>query len=66
MVSDRDVARQLHVEFDYELDVHEVPISMTSFALAPDVFFVTDGVEGLDFTLIAIGDRIQGSRELAS
>ena len=65
VIPNEDVARQLHVEFDYELDIHEVPINMTSFAFAPDVFFVTDGVEGLDFTLIAIGDRIQGSRDLA-
>jgi len=66
VIPNPDVARQLHVEFDYELDIHEVPVNMTSFAFAPDVFFVTDGVEGLDFTLIAIGDRLQGARELAS
>jgi endonuclease G len=66
VIPNEDEARQLQVEFDYELDIHEVPITMTSFAFAPDVFFVTDGVEGLDFTLIAIGDRIQGSRDLAS
>jgi endonuclease G, mitochondrial len=66
VIPTKEIAGQLHAEFDYELDIHEVPISLSAFAFVPEVFFLSDGVEGLDFTLIAIGDRIQGTRELAS
>ena len=61
-----EIARDLHVEFDYELDIYENPLRVSAFAFAPEKFFLTDGVAGLDFTLIAIGERSSGSRELAS
>lgn len=56
---------QLCVEFDYELDVKDNPRGTTTFALDPKVF-IADPVEGLDFTLIAVGTRLSGSEELSS
>lgn len=61
-----ELAAQLRVEFDYELDIHESPIAASTFAFAPQIFFVTDDVRGLDFTLIAVGERLSGARELAA
>jgi endonuclease G, mitochondrial len=61
-----EFAGQLRVEFDYELDIQENPIPASSFSFAPQTFFLTDDVRGLDFTLIAIGDRTSGARDLAN
>lgn len=60
-----EFAGQLRVEFDYELDIQENPILASSFSFAPETFFLTDDVRGLDFTLIAIGGRTSGARDLA-
>jgi len=59
-----EAARDLVAEFDYELDDSDNPISKTVFSFDPGVFFITDGIEGLDFTLIAIGKRAAGAGEL--
>src|SRR5262245_57981505 len=60
-----EAARDLRVEFDFELDVRDNPLGKTSFTFDPAVLFVTDPVEGLDFTLIALGERVAGTRELS-
>jgi endonuclease G, mitochondrial len=52
-------------EFDYEYGLDGVPLAITRFAFAPAACFVTDGIGGLDFTLIALGDRLSGTRKLA-
>jgi endonuclease G len=59
------MARDLAAEFDFELDVRDNPLGKTSFAFDPDALFITDSVEGLDFTLIALGDRLSGTRTLS-
>jgi len=58
-------AKNFRVQFDYELDVNDSILPVTSFALDPDKFFLTDPTENLDFTIIAIGERIQGEKTLA-
>lgn len=60
-----EAARDLCAEFDFELDIRDSPLGKTNFAFDPGVLFVTDPVEGLDFTLIAIGDRLSGPRQLS-
>lgn len=52
------------VEFDYEIDLNDRPRSISRFAFDPERCFVTDGIEGLDFTLIAIGAKMAGPRKL--
>ena len=53
-------------EFDYELDVDNQPLTVTRFALAPDQFFLTDDRDNLDYTVVALGQRLAGNRDLAS
>ena len=60
-----EAARNLRAEFDFELDIRDNPLAKTSFTFDPGALFVTDPVEGLDFTLIAIGDRQSGPRVLS-
>src|SRR3990172_12041511 len=53
------------VEFNYELTVMGCPKRTTRFALAPDVFFMSSPQEDLDFTIVAIGNRVTGKNELS-
>ncbi len=57
VISSSQTARNLCIEFDYELDPSAQPRGPTRFALDPSVFFVTDPVAGLDYTLIAVGQK---------
>lgn len=57
-------AESFVAEFDYELDGLRRNRLVSSFAFDPDHCFVTDGIDGLDFTLIGIGARRSGSRAL--
>jgi endonuclease G len=53
------------VEFNYELGVMGCPKAVTRFALAPNDFFVSSPQEDLDFTIVAIGNRVSGKGELS-
>lgn len=57
-------AESFVAEFDYELDGLRRNRLVSSFVFDPDYCFVTDGIDGLDFTLIGIGARRSGSRSL--
>ena len=57
-------ARQFCLEFDYELDSTRQPKAVSRYALDPDALFVSDSVNGLDYTLIAVGNKVSGSRSL--
>ncbi|MGB8315428.1 MAG: DNA/RNA non-specific endonuclease [Aestuariivirga sp.] len=52
------------VEFDYEKDANDLDRPVTSFDLDPGRCFLHDPVERLDYTVIALGKRLQGSRDL--
>lgn len=58
-----DQVPHLIVEFDYEQDLSGVFREVSRFRLDPDVF-VTDPVEGLDFTIVGVGPRIIGPEPL--
>jgi endonuclease G, mitochondrial len=60
-----DHASALCIEFDYELDPAHSPKGPTRFSLDPTTFFITDDENDLDYTLIAVGDRLSGPRRLA-
>ena len=64
VISSSQTARNLCIEFDYELDPAAQPRGPTRFALDPSVFFVTDPVAGLDYTLIAVGQKLSGPKRL--
>lgn len=57
-------AERLQVQFDYEYDLSDRVRDFSEFFFDPDICFVSDGIEGLDFTLIGVGERRSGSRAL--
>jgi len=52
------------VQFDFELDDSGFDRAPTVFALDPARCFVFSPIEALDFSLVALGDRIAGSKRL--
>ena len=48
-------------QFNYEKDLEGLEKQVTAFRLDPNQFFFTDGVEGLDVTVVAIGALATGS-----
>jgi endonuclease G len=66
VIPEAAAARELCLEFDFELDLRDNPVGRTVFALDPDLVFLTDPVTGLDFTLVGVGERLAGVRDLAS
>jgi endonuclease G len=64
VIPTREAAAQMVVEFDYESSSDGVASPITTFSFDPDKCFVFDPIDGLDFTLIALGTRLQGSKGL--
>ena len=64
VIGSSQAARQLCLEFEYELDSARQPKTVSRYLLDPDALFVTDPVSGLDYTLIAVGNRVNGSGSL--
>ncbi len=61
-----EAAQELRAEFDYEADDSGVERPVTRFVFDPAACFVTDPMQALDFTLIAIGERVSGGKEIAT
>jgi len=59
-----EVASRMAVEFAYERDTADQPVQPTRYALAPSDLFVADGLDDLDYTLVAIGSKLGGPGEL--
>lgn len=59
----QDAAR-FQIQFDYERDRLNELRMPTSYLLDPTLCFVTDGIDGLDYTLVGIGERRRGPRLL--
>lgn len=57
-------AGQLCAEFDFELNLTGRPVEPSRFAFSPSDFFLTDPVDDLDYTLVAVGPRISGPKVL--
>ena len=57
-------ARRFQVQFDYEQDGMNAIRTPSAFAFDPELCFVTDGIEGLDYTLIGVGRQISGPKKL--
>lgn len=54
------------VEFDYQTDARGNRMPVTRFRLDPNAFYLTDERDDLDYTLIAIGERLEGACSLES
>jgi endonuclease G len=63
VIEDPQAARELLVELDYELDADGHPRPLTRFTFDPDTFFLTSPQNDLDFTIVALGRRVLGTRE---
>ena len=53
-------------EFDYERDIFGSMLKVTRFVFAPDLCFLTNGKDHLDYTVVALGNRVSGEKDLAS
>ncbi len=64
---DKDTTREFLIEFNYEMNAMNTRKEVTRFALAPNVFYMDKYNEefGLDFAVVAVGERFNGSGELA-
>jgi len=60
VINSKEDAAQFELEFNYEKDYRRTPVVNTRFRLNPEAFFVTSERDDLDFTLVAIGDKISG------
>jgi endonuclease G len=59
-------ARDTTIDFNFELDPARRSVAPTRFALDPDRCFITAEEDDLDFTIVAIGARIEGNSDLAT
>lgn len=65
VIPSAEFARQLAIDFDYEVDLTGNRRSVTRFRFDPSVFVTDpDSQDGLDFTVTAVGDRLQGNLPL--
>lgn len=58
-------ANNFLIEFNYELDYNNKPKEVTRFELDPSTFFVSSPIDDLDYTIIAVGNRIDGKLSIA-
>jgi endonuclease G len=66
VIQDATFAKTCEVEFNVEVDARGRSRPVTRFALAPEKFCETDRRTHMDFTVLALGDRISGSRTVAN
>ncbi len=65
VIPDAAAARRLVVEFDYERDLAGNLRRASRFAIDPTLFLTdTDAQTGLDYTLVAVGNRLSGPSRL--
>ncbi|GHF50117.1 endonuclease G [Deinococcus metalli] len=66
VLEDVAAAGDAWAQFNYELGEDAIPRTPDVYALRPDLFFHAVSWEGLDFTLVAVGDRLSGTGSLAA
>ncbi len=64
VIESPEMSDALMVQFDYEAADDGTARPVTSFAFDPEACFVSDPIEGLDYTLVAVGARLSGSKSL--
>ncbi|RDC62882.1 DNA/RNA non-specific endonuclease [Adhaeribacter pallidiroseus] len=60
VIQNKEQAKSFLLEFDYELDSKRKVLPFTRFKLDPDKLFLSDSEDDLDFTLVAVGERVDG------
>ncbi|MBN3760747.1 DNA/RNA non-specific endonuclease [Burkholderia sp. Ac-20365] len=66
VIPSANIATQMVVQFDYETTGDGVASPTTTFPLDPGTCFISDPIDLLDFTLVAIGPRLSGPKTLQS
>lgn len=61
VIKDEKRAKECRVEFNYERLHRKTSRDVTIFEFDPEKFFVTDERDHMDFTVIALGDRVDGT-----
>jgi endonuclease G len=64
VIPSAEIAALTLIEFDYETDFEGLAKKATVYTLDPGRFFMTDDIEKLDFTLVAIGKKRSGAGDL--
>jgi endonuclease G, mitochondrial len=66
VIESSEEARVATVDFNFELDPSRRSTPPTRFALDPDRCFITAEEDDLDFTVVAVGARLEGDSQLAA
>jgi endonuclease G len=66
VISSAGLAQDFLVEFDFEKDVAGQNRAVTTFELDPVRLYAFDTVERLDYTVIALGKKVAGARDLST
>ncbi|MYR07877.1 hypothetical protein GTV32_16930 [Gordonia sp. SID5947] len=64
VIEDESAAAEFSIQFDYQLGLDDLPEPVSEFRLAPSSFFWSSRVDELDVSLVAVGNRITGDRDL--
>ncbi|MFV8054578.1 DNA/RNA non-specific endonuclease [Mycobacterium sp. 48b] len=64
VIADAQSAASTSIQFNYQLDIDDVPAAVTEFRLDPATFFWTSHENELDVSLIAVGPRTAGGANL--
>lgn len=64
VIADAQSAASTSIQFNYQLDLDDVPAAVTEFRLDPATFFWTSDENELDVSLIAVGPRTAGDGKL--
>ncbi|QZH65971.1 MULTISPECIES: DNA/RNA non-specific endonuclease [Mycolicibacterium] len=65
VVANARSAASTSIQFNYQLDIDDVPAAVTEFQLDPATFFWTSDETELDVSLIAVGPRTAGDGKLS-
>lgn len=61
VIRDEEAARATQVTFDFERDMHRLPLPATIYKLDPDRFALFSPEGELDYALVALGPRVHGA-----
>ncbi len=64
VIGNKSSCAGLLVEFDYERDVQGTLLKVTRYTLAPEFCFLTNDQDDLDYTVVALGERVMGEKSL--
>jgi endonuclease G len=65
VIATKAQAGEVFAEFDYERDLYGAPLRVTRYSLAPAQCFLTNQEDNLDYTVIALGERVSGEKSTA-